>query len=165
MNFDKIVTKWNSGFEKSVGAALVLVVLMMLVFSVLSIVLRWAQQSNLWLDPLVRHLVFLSAFLGGVIATGKGTHISIDILLRFLEVKEKKEAIKNLQRVIYLISIVVLFFLAKAAWNLTLIEFEFGKKSFLEIHSGFLVGITPVGFFLIAISYFNRFLMTFTKEN
>ena len=57
----------------------------MMILSITGIVLRWFNIAFLWIDPLVRHLVFICTFLGGAIATGRGTHIGIDIIGRLLE--------------------------------------------------------------------------------
>ena len=62
----------------------------MLFFSVLTILLRWFGQSLEFVEPFVRHLVFLSTFLGGVLATGRGTHIGIDIIGKLLESMHKQ---------------------------------------------------------------------------
>ena len=62
----------------------------MLLLSVINIFLRWGEMTPYWVEPLVRHLVFLSAPLGGVIATGRRNHIGIDILQRWLEGSENK---------------------------------------------------------------------------
>ena len=43
----------------------------MLFFTLFNIVARWFGMSFLWIDPLVRHMVFLSAFMGAVMATGR----------------------------------------------------------------------------------------------
>ena len=57
----------------------------MLIISTLSIFLRWFQVSFLWTDPLVRHLVFITAFLGGSLATGANNHIRIDLAGKLFE--------------------------------------------------------------------------------
>jgi TRAP-type C4-dicarboxylate transport system permease small subunit len=136
----------------------------MLALSVFSILLRWFETSMLWIDPLVRHLVFLSAFLGGVLATGKGTHIGIDVLGRYFESAHHEALLKNLKRIIGLTSFGTLIWLVYASYEFMLIELKYGKISFLGLHSGVLVGIIPVGFLLMAIRFFNIFLQSFSNE-
>ena len=164
MSLNKVVKKLHFYFEKTVSFVLVTIVFSMLFFSVTAIALRWAQQSNLWIDPLVRHLVFLSAFFGGVMATGRGTHISIDILLRYLESRDIQVAIEWVRRIIFLISLFVTMWLFSASVDFMKIEFQYGKEAFLGIHTGFLVGMTPIGFGLIWMSYLFQLLLTFVKE-
>ena len=76
--------------DKSAFAIMALSLFFMLFLPLFNIVARWFGQSILWIDPLVRHLVFLSAFMGGVLATGKGNHIKLDLVSRALEGLHKK---------------------------------------------------------------------------
>ena len=92
-----IIRKVDSIFEKGVTFILVISLLAILCFSVMNIILRQFGVSFMWLEPFVRHLVFLATFLGGVLATGKGNHIGIDILKRFLEEKGKVQLMKFLE--------------------------------------------------------------------
>lgn len=134
----------------------------MLILSVLGIVLRWFDVAFLWLEPMVRHLVFFSAFLGGALATGKGNHIRIDLATKILEKKNPKIQ-KWLDRLIDLICIVACLALLKAGYDFALVELEFGKEAFLGIHSGVLVFIIPIGMGLIALRFLLNFLMSFSK--
>jgi len=143
---------------------LVFTVISMLLLSVSSIVLRWMGISFLWLDPLVRHLVFICTFLGGVIATGRGTHIGIDIIGKQLEVRHLEHYQILINRVIYLASASILVWMIKAAIDFTKIEFEYGKEEFLGIHGGYLVSIIPIGFSVIALRYVFLFIFSFSGE-
>ena len=42
------------------------------------------EITFLWVEPLARHLVMWTGFLGALVATREGKHIRIDVLLRFL---------------------------------------------------------------------------------
>ena len=76
----KALLKSTDKFIEKISISLLVVcVLSMLLLSVLNIFLRWFNTTLFWVEPLVRHLVFLSAFLGGVLATGNRSHIGIDI--------------------------------------------------------------------------------------
>ncbi len=153
----------DQAIEKGAAALLVLAVALMLGLSVFAIVMRWFETSYLWLEPFVRHLVFLSTFLGGVIATGRGTHIAIDILHKKIE-DSGPEWLKHLSfRTLNLASSLILFWLVKASWEFTIIELEYGREVFWGIHSGILVGIIPFGLSLIAYRFLYRFLFSFTK--
>ncbi len=123
----------------------------MLFFSVLSIVLRWFEVSLLWIEPLVRHLVFLAAFIGGSLATGSNQHIKIDLMSRILEKVEKPFVKKLLDIFILATTLLACAILVKASYELAVIEFDYGKVEFLGIHSGYLLGIIPVGMSFISL--------------
>jgi TRAP-type C4-dicarboxylate transport system permease small subunit len=149
--------------EKITTWALVSGVFLMLALALTTIILRWFNMSLLWLDPFVRHLVFIVTFLGGIIATGRGSHIGIDILSKSLEVNNSTQAILYLKRFVSIVSVLSLSWLTHASWKFMQVELEFGRDVFLGIHSGFLVGIIPVGFALIAYRFFFVFLNSFAK--
>lgn len=156
----KVIFALDKFIEKITSVTIIAAVFSMLLLSVLNIVMRWFGSSFLWIDPLVRHLVFASAFLGGVLATGKGTHIGIEILPKILETKEGQEKkLMAIKAFIALVSSAVLIWLVKASYDFVLTELQYGKEAFLGIHSGFLVMIIPIGFGIIAI----RFILQFFK--
>ena len=161
MNFVQKLDLW---VDKITGKVLVLCIFLMLSLSVLGIVFRWFQLSFAWMDPFVRHLVFMSTFLGGVLATGRGTHIGIDIFAKYLEANKNFVAQKVIQRTISIASFATLMWLTKASYDFMLVELKYGKESFLNIHTGTLVGIIPVGFLLIGLRFFTIFLLSFKKE-
>lgn len=148
--------------DKTSKFLLVLCMALMLSLAVGTIVLRWFNLSYPWLDPSVRHLVFISTFLGGIVATGRGTHIGIDILSKFFENQRKWKWLSLMKKLVSLISFVTLLWMVKASRDFALIEFEYGKEAFLGIHSGFLVSIIPVGFALIAFRFLAIFIESFT---
>ena len=75
-----LVKKLDEWIDNFSSWLLVISVVLMLFLSVLNIFLRWGNTTIFWIEPLVRHLVFLSAFLGGILATGRKNHIGIDII-------------------------------------------------------------------------------------
>ena len=80
-----VIKKIDDLIDKLSTSILVVTVLTMLMLSVLNIVLRWFNSHVMWIEPFVRYLVVTSAFLGGVIATGKKSHIGIDIVAKYFE--------------------------------------------------------------------------------
>jgi TRAP-type C4-dicarboxylate transport system permease small subunit len=128
-----------------------------------AIVLRWCGKSLMWLEPMTRHLVFLSAFLGGSLATSKDVHIKVDLLTKLVE-RSKSVIIhwfhKNLVSLFCLIVVSALF---NSAWNFYLSEKEFGNPSLLGIHSSVYVAIIPFGFGLIALRFFNLLIIGILK--
>lgn len=157
----KFIETFDRLLEKSSSALLVVAVFSMLLLTVMSIVLRWFGVGLHWVDPLVRHLVFLSTFLGGVLATGKGTHIGIDILGKSLESKGEEKLLMVQKRVIMIATTFALAWLFKAGYDFALVEFEYGKNAFFGIHTGFLISIIPFGFGLMVLRFFSTFLLTF----
>jgi TRAP-type C4-dicarboxylate transport system permease small subunit len=159
-----MIKKIDSLLDKISFYGIVIAVLLMLSLTVLNIVLRWFNTSILWIDPLVRHLVFLSAFLGGSLATGKDNHIRIDLASKALEKLDRPGIKQWVERLIYVVTMIALVLLTKAGIDFTKMELEFGKDVFLGLHSGVLVAIIPFGMGLIGMRYLLRLLLTFTKE-
>jgi TRAP-type C4-dicarboxylate transport system permease small subunit len=143
---------------------IVIAVVLMLSLTILNIVLRWFNTSIVWVDPMVRHLVFLSAFLGGTLATGEDNHIRIDLAAKILETKKLNKTKIWLERAVILITCIATILLAKAGLDFAKIELEFGKDVFLGIHSGYLVGIIPFGMGLLTLRFVLRLLMTFNRK-
>ena len=159
-----LLTKVDNLIDRFSTNTLVLSVLAMLGLSVLNIVLRWFNAHVMWIEPSVRYLVVISAFLGGVIATGRRTHIAIDIIGKYFESKKMEGAHLWIKRATDLISLVTLFFLTGACINFVYEEAAYGKIVFLGIHAKFLAMILPVGFGLMALRFFLHLLLSFTKE-
>lgn len=160
----KIFKTIDTYVEKFCAAILVACILSILIFSSLTIILRWFQINLMWIDPMVRHLVFLGTFLGGVIATGRGTHIGIDLVSKIVEVKGYKKAQVNINRIIYLSSALAMLWLFKSGFDFARVEFEFAKIEFFGISSGYLVSIIPFGIALIGYRFFAMFVETFDKD-
>ena len=126
----------------------------MLILSLANITMRWFEHSVLWIEPLVRHLVFLAAFFGGALATGAGQHIKIDLLAKILEKTENKFAQIAIEKIVLLCCLIATVILTKAGYDLFLVEKEYGHEAFLHIHSAYLVGIIPFGMAFISLRFF-----------
>lgn len=160
----QLIKRIDKFLDKATSHTLVITVFTMLIFSVVSIVLRLFNISFLWIEPFVRHLVFLCIFLGGIIATGRGTHIGIDIIGKYLEGKNSHRSKRFLAFLTNVISFLALFWLSHASIAFVKVEQEFGKAVFFGIHSGVLVMIIPFGFSLIALRFFFASIMYFKPE-
>lgn len=143
---------------------LVLCVFLMLFLTLFNITLRWFEISILWIEPLVRHIVFLATFLGGSLATGNNQHIKIDLFAKFLEKRKDKRISILVDQIVTLVTFIAACVLVYSAYLFTLVEFEYGKESFLNIHSGYLVSIIVYGMLLIAMRLFLKFLMGFRRK-
>ena len=148
-----MIAKLDRFIEKFAQTLIGVCLFFMLGLTLLNIVARWFNETFMWIDPLVRHLVFLSAFMGGVLATGKGNHIKIDLIGRALEAKNLKRFQKILSICLCLISAFACFLLAKSGLDFAKVELEYGSIAFLGIHSGHLVSLIPFGFALIGFRF------------
>jgi TRAP-type C4-dicarboxylate transport system permease small subunit len=156
--------KWIRVFddllEKLSRGGIVISLFLILFLAVLSIIMRWFGQSVMWMEPLTRHMVFLSAFLGGSLATSRNEHIKVDVLTKLLE-KSSSKILKWVQmNLVTLFCFLVCLGLLKSGWDFFLSEKEFGAPSFLDIHSAYLVGIIPFGMGLITLRFLNRLLIS-----
>lgn len=159
-----IIEKIDKGIEKGAFAILSASLFLMLGLTLLNIAARWFDSTFTWIDPLVRHLVFLSAFMGAVLATGKGSHIKIDVAGRALEALGKKKLQKTLSILIGAVAAMACYFLFKAGRDFSLVEFEYGREAFMGIHSGWLVSIIPFGFALIGARFLTKICLTFKNS-
>ncbi len=95
-----------------------------------------------WSEPLVRHLVLWSSFLGALIATRDNRHIRIDAALRLLQPRLRliATAVGNV------ISATVCLLLAPLAARFVLDEYNYGGSAFLSLPRWTLLLVFPVVF-------------------
>ncbi|HXH76499.1 MAG TPA: TRAP transporter small permease subunit [Bacteriovoracaceae bacterium] len=155
----KIILAFDDVLEKFSKWGLVSSLFIILILAVSSIVLRWMGSSPMWLEPLTRHLVFLSAFFGGSLATSKNVHIRVDLLSKLIEMTKSRALIWIHHNLLALFCFVTCAFLMKASYDFFIVEREFGAPAFLDIHSSWLVGIIPFGIGLIALRFFNLLIL------
>lgn len=155
----KLVQLFDDVLERISKYGLITCLFVILGFSVISIILRWLGSSEMWIEPLIRHFVFMSAFLGGSLATSKDVHIRIDLLTKLVERSHSKILNWLHRNLLSFFCFIVCLILTKTSWDFFLVEKEFGAPAFLNIHSAYLVGIIPVGMGLIALRFFNRLVM------
>ena len=158
----KFLTKLDKLVDRIATFLVVLTMAVLLSSSITGIILRWSSTPMVWIEPFVRHLVFLLAFLGGIVAAGRNAHISIDILGRYFEAFHNRKIKMRFDRLIYFISLIAVVWLTESAHTFYKVELQYGKVTFLGIHSGFLVGIIPAGFSLIAFRFFYKFVDSFS---
>ena len=127
----------------------IIAVFVMLILSVANILLRQFELTYLWIDPLVRHMVFLATFLGGSLAVGERQHIKIDILSRLLE-NSPNIFLKKILRVIILIAtLLAVSILIYSSYQLVLLEMQSSMEVFLGIPSSYLIALITIGMGLI----------------
>ncbi len=159
-----MIKKFDQILESGLKWILIFAVMLMLGLTLFNIGMRYFNLAFHWIDPMVRHLVFLSAFLGGALATGSGHHIKIDLLSNVLE-RDNKNAKKVLEFFTTLITGVSCILVTYAAYLFSLSEFEYGSANFLGIHSGFLVSIIPFGMGIIALRTFCKAFLVLREKN
>lgn len=147
------VFKWGGRFE----LAIITVLLAALIFfGCLQIILRnFFHQGIIWADPLMRHIVLWLGCAGGVMATSRVRHISIDVLTRVLPAH--LQGFRD--KIVYLATAVAASLLGMAALKLVVQEKTFGDKGFLSIDVWLLQSVLPLAFFVISYrSLLNMFL-------
>ena len=155
----KFIRYFDAFLETLSRWGLVAGLLIILSLAVSSIILRWAGLSPLWIEPLIRHLVFLTAFLGGSLATSKGVHIKVDIMSKLIEASSSKVLQVFHKNLIVIFCLITSLGLLRASLDFYLMESEFGAPAFLGIHSSFLVAIIPFGVGLISLRFLNQLLL------
>lgn len=155
----KLIHLVDNGLEKFSRIGLIFCLFMILAFAFLAIVLRWLGSSVMWIDPMVRHLVFLSAFFGGSLATKSNVHIKVDLLTKLVEASSSKLIHWIHRNLISLFCFLTTATLVKSAWDFYVVEKEFGAPAFLGIHSSLLVFIIPFGMGLICLRFLNQLLL------
>lgn len=155
----KFFEAFDESLEKLSRYGLIGCLFIILGLAVFAIVLRWVGMSMMWIEPLLRHLVFLSAFLGGSLATSKNVHIKVDLLTKLVELSQSKIIHWIHRNLISLFCFIVCLVLVKSGWDFFLVEKEFGAPGFLSIHSAYLVFIIPFGMGLITLRFFNQLMI------
>lgn len=159
-----ILQKFDQSLDRACTWALIVSLGAMIILTLCNILLRWFGSTILWIEPMTRQLVFLSAFLGGTLATGSKSHIAIDLASRLLDGLGLQKLKRSLDRLILLFCLVAVLWLCHASYLLYLVEVEFGKVEFLGIHSSVLIGIVPVGLALIGYRFFYQFIASFLAK-
>jgi TRAP-type C4-dicarboxylate transport system permease small subunit len=126
----------------------------LIVLTVTPIVLRLFSITLAWVDPIVRHLVFFNIFLGSILAAGKYNHITVDVLAKFYE---KRIWYKRfLMPTIYLLTSVVVGWLASSAFSFARVETQFSR----DIAFGFKSGHVAWTIFVLLIILNLRFIVS-----
>lgn len=160
----KLVRIFDDILEKISRWGLIGCLLTILSLAVMAIFFRWGGKSFMWLEPLTRHLVFLSAFLGGSLATSKNVHIKVDLLTKLVEMSSSKFLHWFHRNLITLFCCFTMLALFKSSYDFYLSEKEFGAPAFLHIHSSYLVAIIPFGVGLILLRFINQLILGINGE-
>jgi TRAP-type C4-dicarboxylate transport system permease small subunit len=126
---------------------------LLIAFSALSLVYRWLQLSNPWLEPVSRHLVLILIFAGGSLAVFDEKHIRMDLVpIIFNKVLSPKGKVA-IDMIINLVTVICSLLLFKASWLFYLSEKEYPVVLFGNILHYQLIGILPLGFLILSLSF------------
>ena len=131
------------------GTLVALVATLVLVASSQIVLRNLLSITLLWADPLIRHLVLWSGFVGAVVATRESRHIKIDFLFRFCTQRVRHAV----QLVTHTCSSLVCLLLFWAAVGFVLDEQAYGQRGFLEIPLWSLQLIFPATFGIMAARF------------
>lgn len=152
----KLLQRLDAALNKTEGALLILLLVVMLVLAFLQVVLRnFFSSGFLWADLVLRHLVLWIGFLGAALATSQERHISIDAVTRFLPPRLKHA----LRVVTNLFAAVVCYYLMTAAITFIESEAEAGTTFYADIPNWYAGIIIPVGFGLLIIHFLIRVMV------
>lgn len=132
------------------GAAIIVILSMMIVFSFGQVILRNVfHEGVLWADLFLRQAVLWVGFLGASLAAREGHHISISILPTIVPKPWKRV----LGAVINLCAGVISAILAVAAWGFVQTEMEARSTLFLDIPTWTFQTVLPYSLGIITIRF------------
>ncbi|MBI4125921.1 MAG: TRAP transporter small permease [Deltaproteobacteria bacterium] len=137
-------------FARAVNFSVIVSLLVMATLTLTQVVLRDFFSSGIvGAEIVARHLVLWIAFLGGMMATRRRQHVSIDIVTRLLS----RRARNVLCLILDGVAGVVAWWLAKAAYSFVLAEQEMAAMLIGNIPIWWAEAIIPFGFAMIALEY------------
>ncbi|MBL7666148.1 MAG: TRAP transporter small permease subunit [Bacteriovoracaceae bacterium] len=151
-----MIKKLSGLLDKLISHVLVAVISLVTLLSLLGIILRQFQVTFLWLEPLIRHLIFISSFLAAALAVADDKHIKIEILKNILEKRVKLS--KFTSYAVMLSSFFVLGWLTYASWQFYQVEKTYADIGFLGIPTSFWIGSMTAGLGLMLFRLFLNLL-------
>jgi len=127
--------------------------LSMISLSFLQVVLRnFADAGFVWIDPLLRHLLLWIGFLGALLATRTGRHISVDALSRVLPPRILRVTGPASNLLACFISLLI----SNACFKLIREEWLAETVGFLHIPIWMLQLVMPFAAFWMAVRFLDR---------
>lgn len=156
-----MVHKIHTILEKTATGMAVFLLLSLVVLSFIQVVLRnlFSMGLNL-VEEFMRNGVLWIAFVGAVLTTLRGKHISIDILPRFLKSTSKKILLWSLSVLASIICLV----LSWLAISFIRLEIETGSTIGGVFPAWIIELIIPIGFILLALSFPLKMLEDHNEE-
>ena len=142
------VTWTRAGVHRLLSLLIAALLLAMVILSSLQIALRNFWESGiLWIDPLLRHLVLLLAFIGALAATGAKRHVQINVLGRLLRGGWSRVG----GAAVALLGMAICLALARASLDLLAEEIPMAEVAFLGVPTSTVIGVFPVSFLGMAL--------------
>jgi TRAP-type C4-dicarboxylate transport system permease small subunit len=133
----------RAGADRALSLAIAALLLAMVFLSALQILLRNVWESGiLWIDPLLRHLVLLLAFVGALAATGAKRHVQINVLGRLLRGRWARVG----GALVALLGAALCLALARASLDLLAEEIPMSEMAFLGVPTSAVIGVFPLAF-------------------
>lgn len=137
-------------FARAVNFSVIVSLLVMATLTLTQVILRDFLNSGIvGAEIVARHLVLWIAFLGGMMATRRRQHVSIDIITRLFSHRARNVLCLVLDG----IAGVVAWWLAQAAYTFMLAEREMAAMLIGNIPVWWAEAIIPFGFAMIAFEY------------
>lgn len=157
-----MLNKFRLIIEKIITAMAVILMLSLAVMAFAQVILRnfFAIGLNV-VDELMRNGVLWIAFVGAALTTLHSKHIAIDILPRLL----KGKARLTLNWILNLIAGLICLILGWYAWKFILLEIEMHSRIAGVIPAWIVEIILPVGFLLLALTFFLKILIKSNPES
>jgi TRAP-type C4-dicarboxylate transport system permease small subunit len=136
------------GTDRFLSLVIAALLLAMVFLSALQILLRNVWESGiLWIDPLLRHLVLLLAFLGALAATGAKRHVQINVLGRLLRGRWARVG----GAAVALLGAGICLALMRASLDLLAEEIPMSEIAFLGVSTATVIAVFPVAFLGMAL--------------
>lgn len=127
----------------------------------INVVLRYFDMSITWAEEASRYLIAWLAFVGGSLCVKHGEHVGIDLLVQVSSPRIKKILIASSE----LIATIFMIFFTYYGAKLALSTYEAGQISTgIMMPMWIVYSAIPVGCFLMALRFLERFIKTITKR-
>ena len=143
----KSVLRWLVRLEEATLAGLMLA---MIGLACIQIILRNGFDSGInWGDDAVRTLVLWVAMIGSMVAAGRGEHIRIEALVRYLP----PLVAAIVARLVDVLTAGLCVALAWFGYEFAALEYEDGFTAFAAVPSWLAVSVIPFAFGVIGLRY------------
>ena len=150
-NYKETIRKLIRGINLLESIFLVTILMSMILLAVVQIIIRNGFDTGLvWSDAAVRIMVLWVTFLGAMVASRKGQHISIDLINHYLS----KKIQRFFHAVVNLVTAFISLLTAYIGYRFVAMEYQDGMIAFASIPAWSCELIIPIGFTVIALRYF-----------
>ncbi len=158
----KYLLKLENGIVKGEKFLVIAFVFFMVTLSFLQVVLRlFFHYGIVWLDPVLRHMVLWSGFIGAILASRYAKHFALDIAFKMHSEKLRKLSVILANKFTLLVSLFLFYAAYKFIRDEAMaqsVAFYAGK---FEIKTAIAEIIVPLTFLFMA---FHTFINSFRKE-